>query len=138
MSVNAGDRKEGKLEVLTKSCRLASYTIKVCCNKKWFPEQYDTAITDRIVLLATGIFTKCWTANNIKADSIAKAEKRLKLQADAHDDCNELLALIQIAQQVFHLRINRIKYWGKTILEVRGLISLWNESDSRRLKNLSL
>lgn len=133
MSVNAGDRKEGKLEVLTKGRKLASYTIKICCNDKWFPQQYKDAITDRIVGIATDIFIKCWTANNIKVDNDpAKARRRCELQTIAHDECNEMLALIEIAQEVFHLRAKRMKYWGEQIITLRNLITAWNKSDSER------
>ena len=56
----------------------------------------------------------------------------VSLQLEAHDSCNELLALIQIAQEVFHLRTNRMKYWGNLIIETRGLIKSWHEKDRKR------
>ncbi len=133
MSVNAGDRINGKFEVITKSRKLAAYTIRICCNDKWFPPQFRNAITDRIVNISTDIFTKCWTANNIRMDDKPeKIQRRNALQLDAHNSCNELLALIQVAQEVFHLRTNRMEYWGGLIIEVRGLIKAWNEKDRKR------
>ena len=133
MSVNAGDRINGKFEVITKSRKLASYTIRICCNEHWFPQQFRNAITDRIVNIATDIFVKCWTANNTRIDDNPdKAQRRSSLQLEAHDSCNELLALVQIAQEVFHLRTNRMKYWGNLIIETRGLIKSWHEKDRKR------
>lgn len=133
MSVNEGDRKDGRLEVLVKGKKLASYTIRICCNEKWFPNIYKNAITDRIISIATDIFTKCWTANNIRVENNPeKAKRRCGLQTEAHDECNELLSLMQIAQEVFHLRTRRMKYWGELTVSVRNLISAWKERDSSR------
>ena len=133
MSVNAGDRIEGKLEVLVKARKLASYTIHICCNEKWFPQKYKNAIIDKIVNTATDIFIKCWTANNILVNGDKeKAIKRCRLQVEAHDDCNNLLAMIEIAHEVFHLTSKRMKYWGELIIAVRNLILAWNKSDSKR------
>ncbi|MDO4809971.1 MAG: hypothetical protein Q4A04_08440 [Eubacteriales bacterium] len=134
MSVNSGDRKHGKMEVLVAAKSLAAYTIKICCNGNWFPIQYNNAITQKLIDCATNIFICCWTANNIRVDESAeKLKRRNDLQGDAIRDCNNLLALMQIAQEVFHLTTNRIKYWGEKTLYVRTLIGKWRDSDSKRL-----
>ena len=135
MAVNAGDRKQGKMEVIVAAKSLAAYTIKICCNDNWFPVQYSNAITQKIIDSATNIFICCWTANNIKVPG-EKAQERLRernnLQTTAIRECNNLLALMQIAQEVFHLTSKRLKYWGDKTLYVRTLIGKWRESDSSR------
>lgn len=133
MSVNAGDRKQGKLEVLTAAKSLASYTIKICCNENWFPTKYRDAITQKLIDCATNIFILCWTANNIRFDgSPEKTRQRNSLQGDAIRECDNLLALMQIEQEVFHLTTKRMKYWGEKTIYVRNLIGAWRDSDSKR------
>lgn len=133
MSVNSGERKQGKMEVIIVAKNLASYTIKICCNDKWFPVQYRDAITQKLIDCATNIFICCWTANNIRVEgSPEKLKQRSMIQGEAIKECNNLLALMQIAQEVFHLTTKRIKYWGEKTLYVRSLIGKWRDSDSRR------
>lgn len=137
MSVNAEERGHGKLEALVKAKGLASYTIKICCNPKVFTSQYYNAITFKLISIATQIFIDAWTANNIRVDGDReKASERNRLQRKAIDGCNNLLPLIQIAQEVFHLRTKRIEYWGRRILEVRTMLKAWEESDIKRFKDV--
>ena len=134
MSVPEGKRGEGKFEVLLKARDLTAYTIHICSNEKIFLPQYQTALTNDIIKESKDIFIKCFTANNIivkEGDEDSKYKrKELQLQACMH--CNNLLALIQIAQQVYHLKTSRIKYWGEKTIEVRNFIRKWIESDRKR------
>lgn len=138
MSVPEGQRGHGKLEVLIKAKNLASYTIKICCNEKVFTPQYQNAITNDLIQTATNIFKYGWMANNIMVedkDEQMKREKylqRRKLQEMAALECNNLLALMQIAQEVFHLKTKRIKYWGENTIEVRKMLRGWIEADKKR------
>ena len=131
--VNASDRGHGKLEALVKAKRLASYTIKITCNQKTFPVQYYNAITYKIIAIATQIFMDAWEANGIRVeDDEDKHKERHALQDKAIRGCNNLLPLIQIAQEVFHLRLRRIEHWGRLILETRSILKAWQESDDKR------
>ena len=55
MSVPVNQRGQGKLEVCTKARDLAVYTLQITKNKKVFAEEYQTAITDKIISLALDI-----------------------------------------------------------------------------------
>ena len=133
MSVNAGDQQEGKLKVLIMARSLASYTIKICSNARWFPPEYQTALTNRLIDCAISIFVYCNTANNIRVDgSPDRLAERASLQANAIRECNNLLALMQIAQEVFHLTTKRLAYWGERTASTRQMRSKWRESDSKR------
>ena len=104
MSVPQSLRCESKLDVIIKARSLASYTIQITKNPKTFPPEYNNGITNRIIESATKIYMNCWTANNIYVKSVEDLQERLWLQETACLECNNLLALIQLAQSTFHLK----------------------------------
>lgn len=134
MSVPVGRRQENKLEVILEAQALAVYTVKICCNKNVFLPEYQNALTNDIIKAAKDIFIKIYQANNILVKEKAHADKRLELQSEAANECNNLLALMQIAKTVFHLSSKRIKFWGQNTIKVRGLIRAWAEADKKRYK----
>jgi len=136
MSVRSSERGEGKLKVLVEAQGLAAYTMQICKNEKVFLPEYRSSITDDIVHTANQIFIDLWTANNIYVKTKADRAERRRLQESAANGCNNLLALMQIAHKVFHLKTKRIKYWGGRTIEVRNLIRAWRDSDSRRYAGL--
>ena len=134
MSVPEGKRSHSYLEIFVKCRQLAAYTIKICCNENVFLPKYQNAITNDIMRTAKDIYIHCWTANNIRVVDVDTYRERYRLQRIAHRECNNLLALIQIAGSIFHLKHKRIKYWGEIILEVRNMIAKWYDSDCKRYK----
>ncbi len=132
MSVPVNQRSHGKLEAAVKARDLASYTLKITANKKIFAEEYQEALTNRIIAAAIAIHTKCWSANNVLVNSREDMARRLALQEEAAIECNNLLSLIELAQPVFHLTSKRVVYWSQKTIEVRGLIRGWRDSDRRR------
>ena len=87
----------------------------------------------RIKSCAMDIYAKSWAANNIRADTNkVNREKRYAYQIDAIVLCDNMLAYIGIAKQVFHIRNNRMKYWGQLIIEVKNLLQAWKDSDVKR------
>ena len=134
MSVPVGRRQKNKFEVMLEAQALTVYTIKICCNKKVFLPEYQSAITDDIIRTAKDIYVNIWQANNMLVKEKAHAVKRLELQREAAMQCNNLIALMQIAKTVFHLSSKRIKFWGASTIKVRGLIRAWAEADKKRYK----
>ena len=133
MSVPEGKRHKGRLEVHVKAQALASYTAKILSNEKTFSPEIDAEIVRMIKDCAYDIFVKAWTANRIRAESNdVNREMRYRLQEEAILLCDEMMALIGIAKQVFHLRSKRMKYWAGQITEVRQLLQAWKESDVNR------
>ena len=136
MAVPEGKRKPGKLKALVQARDLAVYTLRICSNEKAFPAQYRNGLISRIEAEATGIFIDCWTANNIMVNNDAeRLKERGRLQKRAMDSCNNLLALIMVAEKACHLRRKRVMYWGGLVLDVRNLIKAWKESDEKRYKS---
>lgn len=133
MSVPEPLRHKGRLEVHVKTQFLASYTIKILGNEKTFPPTVDKDLVGRIRGCAMDIYAKAWTANKIRAEGNAvNREMRYRLQEEAILMCDEMLAYIGIAKQVFHLRSRRMKYWGGLITEAQGMLQAWKESDIKR------
>lgn len=136
MSVPETQRGEGKFNVLVKAQELCVYTIQICCNQNIFLPEYQNALTNDIISTAKDIFKLCWTANNVKVECKYDHAKRKELQLKACEECNNLLALMQIAQKLFHLKTKRIRYWGSFTIEVRNLIRSWIDSDRRRYNGM--
>ena len=133
MSVIESNRTKSPLETSVKARDLACYTIKISINEKIFDPKYKTVITDKIVSDAIDIYRKVWMANNIKVNKNQDAwTKRSKLQMEAKDLCNDMLALVGIAKPLFHLTSKRIEYWTGRVIEVREMIKSWHESDKKR------
>lgn len=134
MSTPEGLRGAGKLEVIIKARDLADYTIKIAANPKIFLPEHKSAVTDYITKTALAIYMDAWTANNIMVKSAddENFRERRRLQEVAARNCNNLLALMQLAQKVFHLKTQRIKYWGQKTIDVRNLLRAWKESDYKR------
>lgn len=126
---------EKKWNLLICANELTCYTIKICTNQQIFLPQYQGAITNSIIYAATMIFVSCWDANQIRVAKETLPEERLerkRLQDQAIRYCNRLLALIQIAKRLFHLKAKRIEYWGRNTINVREGIKRWQESDKER------
>ncbi len=129
----AKPEKKSKLEVIVKAMQLASHTLKITKNDKIFLKEYQSSLTDDIIRTAKDIYIDAWTANNIVVGkNIDNWKERKKLQERAARNCNNLLALIQLSQTVFHLKLKKIKYWSELTIEVRTLLKYWKESDIRR------
>lgn len=132
MSVPVNQRTHGKLEACVKAKELCCYTVKITSNKKIFVAEYQEALTNRIIDCALNIHLFSWGANNILVNSVEDMRERLLLQEKAALECNQLLALMEVAKSVFHLSSKRIEYWAGRTIETRTLIKAWRESDRKR------
>lgn len=122
MAVAEGERSQSKLEVIVRALDLATYTIRITNNQKIFLPEYRSSLTDDIIR----------TANNILVKSADDWKMRKALQERAARNCNNLLALIQLAKTIFHLKSKRVKYWSEKTIDVRGYLRSWRDADSKR------
>ena len=134
MSVRVKDRKENKMEVFLKALDLLEYTLDIAKNEKVFKTEYKEPVTNDIIETAKNIYIDAWDANNVmvRAGDVDAWKIRRQLHLKAARECNRLLALIDIAEPIFHLRGKRVEYWIGKVLDTRELIRKWNESDSKR------
>lgn len=136
MSVPESQRGKGKFDVIINALYLAQYTITITKNKNIFLPEYQSALTDDLIRSAKDIYINAWKANNIRVTSQEDWEERKHLQELSVLECNSLLATIQLAKKVFHLKSKRIKYWGELTIKARDGIRAWKESDTKRYKNI--
>lgn len=139
MAVNVGQRNvkdtpaNRQLEACEKAMELALHTIKICKNKNIFTVDYQEALTNDIIKCSKDIYVYAWNGNNVfvTADN-GRWKERSKLQVAAISKCNELLALINIARRLFHLKGSKVKYWSQLTIETRGLIRKWHEANAKQ------
>lgn len=139
MSVLKEKRGEQKLEVLIKAKSLMEYILQITQNEKTF-KPVNQALTLDIIQCAERIYTYLYTANEVYRNK-ANIEIRRNYQTKAFAECNVLLALFDLAQQVNHFSSKRLRNVNRIIngSEVNGikekglktLIQNWKESDRK-------
>ena len=139
MAVNVGQRNvpdtqnNRQLEACQKAMEVALHTIKITNNKKIFTEEYQEALTNDIICCAKNIYVYAWNGNNIYVTKEnGRWKERQKYQYAAITKCNELLALINIARRLFHLKGNKVRYWSQMTLECRALLARWHEANAKQ------
>ena len=129
MSVPVPKRSKSDLDLFIKAKKLTKYTLTITSNQNVFFPQYSRLI-DEINQLSIDIFVDLWTANNLNL--FTRSEERLNFQNKAIAKCIRLLAIIDVAQKVFHLSLRSVAYWGNIIIQIRNLTRAWKNSDNKR------
>ena len=144
MAVNVGQRNvpdtpgNRQLEACQKAMELALHTIKICNNKNIFNAEYQEALTNDIIRCAKDIYVYTWNGNNVYVQpGNGRWPERERLQLAAISKCNELLALINIARRLFHLKGNKVKYWSQLTIDARGLIRKWHDANAKQYRDVS-
>jgi len=144
MAVNVGQRNvpdtpgNRQLEACQKAMELALHTIKICNNKNIFAAEYQEALTNDIIRCAKDIYVYTWNGNNVYVQpGNGRWSERERLQLAAISKCNELLALINIARRLFHLKGNKVKYWSQLTIDTRGLIRKWHDANAKQYRDVS-
>lgn len=112
---------------------LALHTIKICNNKNIFTVEFQEALTNDIIKCSKDIYVSVWNGNNVyvRPDN-GRWPERERYQLYAIIKCNELLALINIARRLFHLKGKKVKYWSAMTVETRKMISAWHEANKKQ------
>ena len=112
---------------------LAIHTIQICRNKNIFVEEYQDALTNDIIRCAKDIYIYAWSGNNVyvKPDN-GRWPEREKYQKAAIMKCNELLALINMARRLFHLKGKKVRYWSQMTIDARALLVRWHEANAKQ------
>lgn len=144
MAVNVGRRTikdtpaNRQLGACWKAHEFCVHTLKICSNENIFLPEYKEALTTRILDTATSIYINCWKANNILVTNKADWNTRSQFQEEALMDCNAMLALMELARTLFHLKGKKVQYWQNLCIEARTVISAWHFADMRRYKNFGM
>lgn len=130
--VQKDSRREGKLALAVLARTHAKYVIQITSNPKIFDPRYYHAITVDLIRTSKDIYRSIWAANNTPVKSKGDYATRRKYQVRAAMLCNMMLADIEIAQPVFHLKGKRMRYWAGMVMEIRNKARVWIESDAKR------
>lgn len=135
MATNSSERQPGKLKAVVLARKVANHTLVVTANDKIFIPKYQK-LTDKIIDSAVSIATASWAANNITVSNKQDWMERARLQKASIAQCRVLLGLIEIARPQFHLRLNKVRYWGKLIVEAKAYLIAWHKSDNLRYNKM--
>ena len=130
--VQKDSRREGKLALAVLARTHAKYVMQITSNPKIFDQRYYHAITVDLIRTSKDIYRSIWAANNTPVKSKTDYAARRKYQVRAVMLCNTMLADIEIAQSVFHLKGKRMRYWAGMVMEIRNKARAWIESDAKR------
>ena len=128
MSVVAGKRGESKLEVDTKAYDLLEYVVSICQSEKKFQKSDGINFSwlgNRMMSSATDILCYVRMANKLnRSDS-----DRERFQCMALTETEKMFCLGQVAYENQVLKSKQIKFYTKSIQEVKDLILRWRKSD---------
>ena len=136
MSVVKSKRTESKLEIVTKSIELSSYTIHICSNEKNFPKRYRWCLTGKIVDFTIDICNFTNMANSVFVSNSKDFHTRRQYQNKALAASYALLTMMDIAYSTFGIDDDRIQHWVGLVIDVQNLLRNWRKSDSEKYKDL--
>ncbi|MBQ3281546.1 MAG: four helix bundle protein [Eubacterium sp.] len=135
MAVNVGQRnvpdtpQNRQLEACQKAKELALHTIKICKNKNIFTEEYQEALTNKIIRCATDIYLTAGRGNDVYVKKgNGRWIERVEKQSEAIELCNDMLRYIDMARSLFHLKGKKVRYWSGLVIETRALLKKWKEA----------
>lgn len=142
MAVNVGQRNvkdnptNNLFYAVDATLDLLCHTLRNCKNPHIFLPEYKDTVTDRITGLAEDIYMNAFSANKIRVRENVPSdwEEREAKQKTAILKCDEMVAQINVAKRVLHLRKGKTEYWVRKITYTKSQLTKWHESDLRRYK----
>lgn len=133
MSVRAGDRTQGKLEVLNLAMNLCTHTLRLCKNEKYFPKSQRWLFTSKLANEAVSAMTNIRKANATLLDGDEDHYKlRKTYQAEAHANLGALYALIDVAFNMgTGLDSGQVEYWTGLVRDTDEKLKAWIRSDKK-------
>lgn len=136
MSVPEGKRTKSRFDVIVKAKSIVVYTIKITSNEKVFPKRYRWSFTGKLVDETVDMYKNLFFANSIRVITREDKNLRRQYQVKALAQTYSILAMIQIAYELFGLSTERVKYWTQLLMEEQKLIRDWRDSDSARYRQI--
>lgn len=139
MAVNVGQRNVPDTEIVQKcyavdsALSLLCHTLNCCKNKKFLEDGLNESVTNKITDIATDIYLNAYTANRVRLTAENVAE-RDAYQRVAISKCNELIAMLNVAKRVFHLRKGKVENWIRLAIGTRELLNKWRDAN-RKVKS---
>ena len=137
MSVKVCDRKQGKLETLTKAIEFACHTIRICDNDKVFPKRHRLSVNVDIIKNAKLLPKLINRAN--KRDLFKETDARKELQQSSLDLIDDLEVDIEIAYLALkpNIREEKLDYWIGLLIDIRAKLKSWIKADLNDIKKVS-
>lgn len=136
MTVRKCDRKEGKLQILDLTRRLAVHTIRLCKNERTFPKRQRWIFTQRLVDGALDLFECVRMANATllrEGPSLdANYAYRHGKQVEAHARLNSLMGLIDLSYELGNVDDRGRVHWMELAKETNDKLKAWMRSDEKR------
>ena len=120
MSVPKSKRGHSDMEVVTKANELATHTIHICSNEKYFPKRYRWCITAKLVDAAVDINRYIIMANSIYVgDDVENWKLRKRYQTLGLASTYSLLSMMDIAYRTFGIEGSKMDYWTGLVITLR-------------------
>ena len=133
MSVIKSKRSTSEVEFLYNARQLQIHTIKKVTN---FPKRYTFYVSQPIAACATHIHECVKCANSIDPLNQHEVQMRRDYFLRANAELNNLVSLIEVANELFGIDMDALKYWMDMVeLEIR-LVKAVMKSDRARYKDL--
>lgn len=133
MSVIKSKRSESEMEFIYTARQLQIYTIQKCVN---FPKRYTFYVSQPIVDSATKIHQCVKCANSIYPLNQHEAQMRRDYMLQANAELYSLISQIEVAQEVFGIDSDNIKYWMEIVEKEMRLVKAVMKKDRERYKDL--
>ena len=136
MSVVKSKKKQSTLRAVLLSVELLQKTIDICSSKNNFPIRKKWAIPSDLYLEAREFCVKLNLANDIKVQTKAAAEERLKLAAEAEKHIRRYNILANTAVLIYPLGETVINSWIGLSNETYELFMKWHKAELVRYTDL--
>lgn len=123
-----------KLYAIDAAFKLEQHTLQCCKNKKYFTDEYDDAITNKLIDAATGAYDDACVANSIRVTSADTWIERRDLQKSAIRKVARMRPRLNSARKCNHLRKGKVEYWIGLVLDAQELLTKWYAADKKRYK----
>lgn len=133
MSVIKSKRSESEMEFIYTARQLQIYTIQKCVN---FPKRYTFYVSQPIVDSATKIHQCVKCANSIYPLNQHEAQMRRDYMLKANAELYSLISQIEVAQEIFGIDSDSIKYWMEIVEKEMRLVKAVMKKDRERYKDL--
>lgn len=138
MSVQVGDRQQGKLQVLNKARVLKRYTLAVLKNDKYFPKSVRWMYAQPIHQEMRAACSCIRRANAVRVSDTINKENEYKYrrmqQVEAYAHLEALLDLIDDVYLARYISGRQAEHWTQLIVETEEYLMAWVRSDAERYK----
>lgn len=133
MAVIKSKRDESEMEFIYTARQLQIHTIKKCAN---FPKRYTFYVSQPIAACATRIHECVKCANSIYPLNQHETQMRRDYLLRANADLYSLISQIEVANELFGLEGDSVKYWMDIVEREIRLVKGTMKKDRERYKNL--